>query len=177
MQRRIASSGLLRRDRCHKEREATIDHASEARLGDDNSPRDEAKWQEDHGSVAAFFINSHGTTIGETSRCGNGVTIAECGPLYRRSGGTFWQDAWLGKKLVMMMQLGSTVTKKMTVVKRDRTSRLWRTMTVTREKIRIRVRGTGRGRRPQCNTEKRPPLWRIVAVARAGDKSGAELVE
>ena len=94
---------LLRRDRCHNEREATIDHASEARLGDDNSSRDEAKWQEDHGSVAALFINSHGTTSAETSRSGIGVTIAECEALYTRSGdnwlgGKFWQNAWLGRK-------------------------------------------------------------------------------
>ena len=69
---------LLRRDRCHKQRDATIDHASEARLSDNNSPRDEAKWQEDHGRVAALFINSYGATIAANSRCGNAVTLAEC---------------------------------------------------------------------------------------------------
>ena len=84
------------RDRCHTESEVKIDKQSNVWLGED-SQRDKAKWQRYHGSVAALCTENH---VVERSRCGNGVTLADCDALYKRSfdrflGGMMWRDAGL----------------------------------------------------------------------------------
>ena len=64
--------------------EAVVDSSSRALHG--NGQREKAKWQAYRGSVAALLRNDHEDTSVEMSRCGNGVTAADCEALFDRNG-------------------------------------------------------------------------------------------
>ena len=93
-----------------------------------------------------------GDTTAEKRRCGTGVAISEGEALYKRRGR---QMIWrpdvvrrrVGKRLWGTMQLGSTVTQKTTVVKRNGKVRLWR-IKRTRAQMRTCLNGTAPMRRP-----------------------------
>ena len=92
----------------------------------------ERKCQGYHRSEATLLRDSMGDTIVDTSRCGSGMTIAECEALYKRK---WWH------LVSRLTQLGSIVTKKITAVNRNGKERL-RGTEMTREKMRTCLSGS-----------------------------------